>query len=169
LLEGIFDFSMEPIQLYALAFLLGSFSVATLSDLKRMSAQSEFVSVWAIIAIGLFIIDVYLVGTDRLPWDIFGLKWILIVVFSLLSHERVGVYFRLATGDVVAMMSAAAIMGPVGVVVFYILVKLVDWVTRPIWKSFGTETAYPFMPPIFLATAIVLVVSWFINDQGYLQ
>ena len=105
--EGIFDVTMEPIQLYALAFLLGSFSVATLSDIKRMSAQSEFVSVWAIIAIGLFVIDVYLVGTDKLAWDIFGLKWILIVVFSLLSHERVGVYFHLATGDVVAMMAAA--------------------------------------------------------------
>ena len=164
--EGVFDFSMQPIQLYALSFLLGSFSVATLSDLKRMSAQSEFVSVWAIIAIGLFIIDVYLVGTDKLAWDIFGLKWVLIVVFSLLSHERVGVYFQLATGVVVAMMSAAAIMGPVDVVIFYILVKVVDWITRPIWKSFGTETAYPFMPPIFLTTAIVLIVSWFVNEQG---
>jgi hypothetical protein len=160
---------MEPIQLYALSFLLGSFSVATLSDLKRMSAQSEFVSVWAIIAIGLFIIDVYLVGIDKLASDIFGLKWVLIVVFSLLSHERVGVFFRLATGDVVAMMSAAAIMGPLGVVIFYVLVKVVDWVTRPIWKSFGTESAYPFMPPIFLSTAIVLVVAWFIADQGLLQ
>ncbi|MCK5252423.1 MAG: hypothetical protein KAQ96_05715, partial [Thermoplasmata archaeon] len=149
-------------------FLLGSFSVATLSDMKRMSAQSEFVSVWAIIAIGLFIIDVYLVGTDKLAGDIFGLKWILIIIFSLLSHERVGVYFHLATGDVVAMMSAAAIMGPLGVVIFYILVKLVDWVTRPIWKSFGTETAYPFMPPIFLTTAIVLILAWFISEQGLL-
>ncbi|MCK5414221.1 MAG: hypothetical protein KAJ35_02440 [Thermoplasmata archaeon] len=166
--EGVFDFTMEPIQLYALSFLLGSFSVATLSDMKRMSAQSEFVSVWAIIAIGLFIIDVYLVGTDKLAWDIFGLKWILIIIFSLLSHERVGVYFHLATGDVVAMMSAAAIMGPLGVVIFYILVKLVDWVTRPIWKSFGTETAYPFMPPIFLTTAIVLFLAWFISEQGLL-
>jgi hypothetical protein len=167
--EGALDFSMEPIQLYALAFLLGSFSVATLSDLKRMSAQSEFVSVWAIIAIGLFIIDVYLVGIDRLTWDIFGLKWVLIVVFSLLSHERVGVYFRLATGDVVALMAAAAIMGPLGVVVLYILLKLVDWLTRPVWRSFGTESAYPFMPSIFMTTAIVLVVFWFFNEQGYLQ
>ncbi len=167
--EGVFDFTMEPIQLYALAFLLGSFSVATLSDIKRMSAQSEFVSVWAIIAIGLFVIDVYLVGTDKLAWDIFGLKWILIVVFSLLSHERVGVFFHLATGDVVAMMSAAAIMGPVGVVIFYILVKIVDWLTRPIWKSFGTETAYPFMPPIFLTTAIVLIASWLLADQVFIE
>ncbi len=167
--EGVFELTMEPVQMYALSFLLGSFSVATLSDLKRMSAQSEFVSVWAIIAIGLFIIDIWLVGQDQLTWDIFGLKWILIVVFSLLSHERVGVYFKLATGDVVAMMAAAAIMGPVGVVIFYILVKVVDWVTRPVWKSFGTETAYPFMPPIFLSTAIVLVVAWVLADQGYLQ
>jgi uncharacterized membrane protein len=166
--EGVFDFTMEPIQLYALSFLLGSFSVATLSDLKRMSAQSEFVSVWAIIAIGLFIIDVYLVGTDKLAQDIFGLKWVLVVAFSILSHERVGLYFRLATGDVVAMMSAAAIMGPLGVVIFYILVKVVDYVTRPIWKSFGTESAYPFMPSIFLTTAVVLSASWFINEQGIL-
>jgi uncharacterized membrane protein len=167
-LEGALDFTMEPIQLYALAFLLGSFSVATLSDLKRMSAQSEFVSVWAIIAIGLFIIDVYLVGTNKLASDIFGLKWTLIVALSLLSHERIGVLFRLATGDVVAMMSAAAIMGPLGVVIFYVLVKLVDYITRPIWRSFGTESAYPFMPPIFLTTAIVLGLSWFIENQGLL-
>ena len=167
--EGVFEFSMEPIQLYALSFLLGSFSVATLSDLKRMSAQSEFVSVWAIIAIGLFVIDVYLVGTDHLASDIFGLKWVLIVAFSILSHERVGIYFHLATGDVVAMMSAAAIMGPMGVVIFYVTVKVVDYFTRPIWKSFGTESAYPFMPPIFLTTALVLFFAWFIADQGYLQ
>jgi hypothetical protein len=43
------DFSMQPLQLDALYFVLGSYAVATLSDLKRMSAQSEFVSIWAII------------------------------------------------------------------------------------------------------------------------
>jgi hypothetical protein len=165
--DALISFTLEPIQLYALAFVLGSFSVATLSDLKRMSAQSEFVSVWAIIAIALFIIDVYLVGTDVVAWETFTIKWILIVVLSLLSHERVGVYFRLATGDVVAMMAAAAIMGPAGVVMLYIIVKVVDFLTRPIWKSFGTETAYPFMPPIFLATGIVLVVSWYLSEQVF--
>jgi hypothetical protein len=60
-------------------------------------------------------------------------------------------------------------MGPLGVVVLYILLKLVDWLTRPVWRSFGTESAYPFMPSIFMTTAIVLVVFWFFNEQGYLQ
>jgi len=165
--EGFLEFELAPIQLYALSFILGSFSVATLSDLKRMSAQSEFVSVWAIIAIGLFVIDVYLVGTDKLASDLFGLKWVLIVVFSIISHERVGLFFRLATGDVVAMMSAVAIMGPLGVIIFYVLVKLVDYITRPAWRSFGTESAYPFMPSIFLTTAIVLIASWFLTEQVF--
>ena len=163
--EAWFDFSLQPIQLYGLAFLLGSYSVATLSDLKRMSAQSEFVSVWAIIAIGLFVIDVYLVGTDKVAADMFAVKWVLIVIFSILCHERVGAIFRLATGDVVAIMATAAILVPVGVVIYYVLLKIVDIITRPVWRSFGTESAYPFMPVIFLATVIVLAVSYFISQE----
>ena len=163
--EAWFDFSLQPIQLYGLAFLLGSYSVATLSDLKRMSAQSEFVSVWAIIAIGLFVIDVYLVGTDKVLVDMFAVKWVLIVIFSVLCHERVGVIFRLATGDVVAIMATAAILAPIGVVIYYVLLKVVDIITRPVWRSFGTESAYPFMPVIFLGTIVVLVVSYFISQE----
>ena len=159
------EFTMDPLQIYGLMFLLGSYSVATLSDLKRMSAQSEFVSVWAIIAISLFVIDVYLVGTDKLDMNMFAAKWILIVIFSILCHERVGVLFHLATGDVVAMMAAAALLGPAGVIIFYILVKIVDLLTAPIWRSFGTETAYPFMPVIFLSTLIVLGLAWVLSEQ----
>jgi len=91
-----------------------------------MSAQSEFVSIWAIIAIGLFVIDVYLMGIDELRWELFAGKWLIIVAFSLLSHERVGPLFHLATGDVVAIMAAAALFAPVMVVVFYVLLKVVD-------------------------------------------
>ena len=163
--EVWFDFTLQPIQLYGLAFLLGSYSVATLSDIKRMSAQSEFVSVWAIISIGLFVIDVYLVGTDKLALDMFAVKWAFIVVLSILCHERVGALFRLATGDVVALMATAALLSPVSIIIFYVLVKVVDLLTRPIWRSFGTESAYPFMPVIFLATVVVLGVSYFISQE----
>lgn len=153
------DFEMNQLQLYGLAFLLGSYSVATLSDLKRMSAQSEFVSIWAIIAIGLFVIDVYLMGINELRWEIFVAKWIIIIVFSVLSHERIGLYFGLATGDVVAIMAAAALLAPVMVVILYILLKIVDKVMAPGLASFGTQTAYPFMPVIFVTTVLVLVAS----------
>ena len=38
---------------YGLFFLLGSFTVASLSDLRRMSAQSEFLHVWVLAAVAL--------------------------------------------------------------------------------------------------------------------
>src|SRR5262249_38676771 len=37
---------LAPMQQFGLAFLLGSFTVATWSDLKRLSAQREFVEIW---------------------------------------------------------------------------------------------------------------------------
>ncbi len=163
--EDWLEFTMEPMQIYGLFFILGSYSVATLSDLKRMSAQSEFVSVWAIIAIALFVVDVYLVGTDKMDMNMFIVKWLLIVGFSILCHEKVGVIFHLATGDVVAMMAVVALLGPVGVIFFYVIVKVVDIITRPIWRQFGTETAYPFMPVIFLTTLIVLALAWVLSEQ----
>ena len=159
------DFDMSQIQLYGLAFLLGSYSVATLSDLKRMSAQSEFVSIWAIIAIGLFVIDVYLMGIKELAWEIFAVKWLIIVVFSLISHERIGLYFNLATGDVVAIMAAAALLTPVLVVALYVLLKVVDLVMAPGLQSFGTKSAYPFMPVVFVTTIIVLIVGHFVLNR----
>ena len=39
-------FQVQSWQPLGLAFLLGSFTVATLSDLRRLSAQREFVEVW---------------------------------------------------------------------------------------------------------------------------
>jgi hypothetical protein len=158
------DFSMGEIQLYGLAFLLGSYSVATLSDLKRMSAQSEFVSIWAIITIGLFVIDVYLMGIREVDWQIFAAKWLIIVIFSLISHERIGPLFKLATGDVVAIMAAAAILAPIMVVALYILLKIVDLIMAPGLQSFGTKTAYPFMPVIFVTTIIVLVAGHILSQ-----
>jgi len=156
------DFTMQPLQLYGLAFLLGSYSVATLSDLKRMSAQSEFVSIWAIITIGLFVIDVYLMGTDKLIWQIWAAKWLIIVVFSVLSHEKVGPYFHLATGDVVAIMATAALLTPVLVVVYYILLKVIDAVMAPALMQFGQKNVYPFMPVIFMTTIVVIIGNFLI-------
>lgn len=156
------DFTMQPLQLYGLAFLLGSYSVATLSDLKRMSAQSEFVSIWAIITIGLFVIDVYLMGTDKLEWQIWAAKWLIIVVLSVLSHEKVGPFFHLATGDVVAIMATAALLTPLLVVVYYILLKVVDAVMAPALMQFGQKNVYPFMPVIFMTTIVVILGNFLI-------
>ena len=156
------DFSMQPLQLDALYFVLGSYAVATLSDLKRMSAQSEFVSIWAIITIGLFVIDVYLMGTDKLDWQVWAAKWLIIVAFSVLSHEKVGPLFHLATGDVVAIMATAALLTPLLVIVYYILLKVIDAMMAPALMQFGQKNVYPFMPVIFITTIIVIIGNFLI-------
>jgi len=40
-----YGIALSTFQLYGLIFLLGSFTVATLSDLKRMSAQRELLEI----------------------------------------------------------------------------------------------------------------------------
>src|SRR5580704_12352311 len=97
-LEKVFTLSLELSQWrqLGLAFLLGSFAVATLSDLRRLSAQQEFVEVWLLFILGMLAFDLYdvYVGTDAERMLL--VKWILIFVLSLLSLNRVGVLFRLA-------------------------------------------------------------------------
>ena len=110
-LEKAFTFSLElsQWQQLGLAFLLGSFAVATLSDLRRLSAQQEFVEVWLLFIAGMAIFDVY--GIQTMTSDEQALlltKWGLIVGLSVLSLRQVGVLFQLATGDVAALAAAAS-------------------------------------------------------------
>jgi hypothetical protein len=46
-------------QQFGLAFLLGSFTVATWSDLKRLCAQREFVEIWLLFALAMLGHDVW--------------------------------------------------------------------------------------------------------------
>src|SRR5262249_25899620 len=86
-------------QQFGLAFLLGSCTVATLSDLKRLSAQREFVEVWLLFALALLALDGYECHLGHTPELTVAVKWGLIAVLSLLSLKPVGVLFRLAPGD----------------------------------------------------------------------
>ncbi len=78
--------SWQPL---GLAFLLGSFTVATLSDLRRLSAQREFVEVWwlfALVVLGLEIHD----ARSGDGMHVLALKWGLIVALSLASWVKWG-------------------------------------------------------------------------------
>jgi hypothetical protein len=136
-----------------LAFLLGSFAVATLSDLRRLSAQSEFVEVWLLFLGAILALDAYEVWAGEKSLPPLAIKWGLIALLSLLSHRRVGLLFRLAPGDVAALAAAASLLTPSLILVYYLTARVLAWVVGPLLNWGGV---WPFMPVVSLATVIVL-------------
>src|SRR5437899_5952374 len=105
---------LAPMQQFGLAFLLGSFTVATWSDLKRLCAQREFVEIWLLFALAMLGHDVWRAhgGDGDVSGLRVGVKWGLIVLASVLSLRPVGVLFRLAPADVAALAAAASLLTP---------------------------------------------------------
>jgi len=158
-LERIFTFSLvlERWQQLGLAFLLGSFTVATLSDIKRLSAQREFLEVWICFLLGVLAFEVYDVRAGKLDGSLIAVKWGLIALLSLLSYHRIGVLFRLAKGDVAALAAAASLLTPILVLIFYGLAKIIAWLLqRLIWPN---RPYWPFLPVVSLATIAVMVLG----------
>lgn len=143
---------LSRFEVYGLFFLLGSFAVATLSDIKHMSAQREFMDVWWAVALVLLGIQLWQVGFE--PDLALLVKWGLVLVFGILSHRLVGLWLRLATADVAACVAAAMLLSPGLVVVYFLLLKLLAWpMSRMLARG---KPAYPFMPVITLATVALL-------------
>lgn len=149
---------LAPFQVYGLFFLLGSFTVAALSDLKHLSAQREFVEVWTALLVALLAFDVYAVYAAAWSLDpVLVVKWGLIGIFGLLSHHRVGVLFHLARGDVLACAAACALLPAVLVPVFWLLLKLLAVVVG--WLLGRGYLRYPFMPVVTVNTVVVLALG----------
>ena len=141
-------------QQLGLAFLLGSFTVATLSDLKRLSAQREFVEIWLLFILGALLFDLYDLHKERITGATFGVKWGLIAILSLLSFGRIGLLFRLALADVAALAAAASLLTPTPILILYGIAKVFSLlVERFVYKN---QPSYPFMPVVSLATLCVL-------------
>lgn len=142
-------------EVYGLFFLLGSFAVATLSDIKHMSAQREFMDVWWIVAVVLLAVQLW--QTEARPDAPLIAKWILVAAFGILSHRAIGLWLRLATADVAAAVAAAMLLPPGLVLAFFLLLKLLAW---PAAKLLARgKPAYPFMPVITLATILILALG----------
>jgi hypothetical protein len=132
--------------------------VATWSDLKRLSAQREFVEIWLLFVLAILGLDCYHAYLGHVSVLSVGVKWGLIAVFSLLSLRQVGVLFRLAPADVAALAAAASLLNPVLVVLFYAIAKLIAVLVRPLLAR--GQTAWPFMPVVNLATLAILALGW---------
>ncbi|HVS38297.1 MAG TPA: hypothetical protein VMS17_22255 [Gemmataceae bacterium] len=147
-------------QQFGLAFLLGSFSVATWSDLKRLSAQREFVEIWLLFVLAMLAFDVYHVYAGQTSALNVGVKWGLIALLSVLSLRQIGVLFRLAPADVAALAAAASLLTPGLIVLFYAVAKLIASAVRPILAR--GRSAWPFMPVVSLATLAVVAIGWWL-------
>jgi hypothetical protein len=145
-------------QQFGLAFLLGSFAVATWSDLKHLSAQREFVEIWLLFVFAILTLDIYRAYQGQASVPMVGLKWGLIAIFSLLAVRRVGILFQLAPADVAALAAAASLLTPVLVILLYAIAKLIALVIGP-WLARGRPT-WPFMPVVSLATLVILAFAW---------
>jgi hypothetical protein len=151
----LFALQLSLLQVYGLFFLLGTFVVASISDIKHLAAQREFLDVWVAFAVVMAALDAWRVGFQPEP-DLL-LKWALIVVLSLLSWHRIGVVFQLARADVAAMAAAAALLQPGAIVLFWLLMK---GLSLPLGRALRRGDYYPFLPVVTLATVALLLLAW---------
>jgi hypothetical protein len=148
-------------QQLGLAFLLGSFTVATWSDLKYLAAQREFLEVWLFFLLAVLIHDAIQVHAERLGMGVTALKWCLLLAMSLLSLRQVGILFRLAVGDVAALAAGASRMSPVLIVIYFLAAKGFALLLGPALAR--GRAFYPFMPVVTLATLTVLGLGLLLN------
>ncbi len=152
--------TLSQFQLYGLVFLLGSFSVATLSDLKRMSAQKEFTEIWVLFFLSFLGYDIYIGYTHGADWILYA-KWGLIGLFAILGFTRI--LFNVASGDMFACLAVVALLTPSFIFLFILALKIFQLLLRPFLKlGFGKKRSYPFLPVVTAATVSTLVVGLFL-------
>jgi len=149
--------AVTSIQFYGLVFLLGSFTVASLSDLKRMAAQKEFAEVWVAFCFLAFCYDFIRLGETEPV--IFAAKWAMILLFAVLSWKYLGIILSLSEMDLAAACAAMSLLNPLYIAGYYVLLVLFKIILRPILGRFGDGIAMPFLPVVLIATGIMLFAA----------
>jgi len=158
LIQQLLVIKISSVQVYLLWFLLGSFTVATLSDLKHMSAQKEFLQIWFLFAVAMFLTDIYYNYYLESNLAYLVIKWGLIFVFLPIYFHYIR---RVAWGDISAKMAACSLLPPIFILIFIVFIRIVDKLTRRLWQKWGRGRSYPFMPVIFFTTLILIGISLF--------
>jgi len=154
--------TLAQFQLYGLIFLLGSFSVATLSDLKRMSAQKEFMEIWILFFLSFLSYDIYIGYTHGTDWTLYA-KWGLIGLFTIGIFT--GLLFNIALADRFACLAVLALLTPPFVLIFIFALKIFQILLRPFLKvGFGKKRSYPFLPVVTSAVLSTLLIGFYILD-----
>ncbi|MFH0862774.1 MAG: hypothetical protein V1875_07090 [Candidatus Altiarchaeota archaeon] len=148
--------AQNPIQFHALVFLLGSLSVSSLSDLRRMAAQADFAEVWGAFTAFMFLTDIYLGLTAQLGIAPFVIKWALIALFVAVNSGS-GI-FSISTMDVTAVAALLATLNPTYIILTLPLMVLVNEFLKPLLSKYGEGGAYPFLPTVFAVNMLLLLV-----------
>ncbi|MDD5111323.1 MAG: hypothetical protein PHG85_02125 [Candidatus Altiarchaeota archaeon] len=149
--------AVTTLQFYGLVFLLGSFTVASLSDIKRMAAQKEFAEVWVAFALLAFCYDFIRLGETEIV--VFAAKWVMIMLFAVLSWKYFGMILSLSEMDLAAACAAMSLLNPMYIAAYYLLLVLFKIMLRPILGRFGDGIGMPFLPVVLIATGIMLFAA----------
>ncbi len=164
---------MFPVQFYGLIFLLGSFTVAAVSDLRRMLAQRDFAEVWFVFTGIFFVYDAYLSLSENFSFSNFILKWAIIGIFALLSYKFVNLLFSLSLMDITAICAVGSLLDITYLVAFYIMLIVINEILKPFLKDITKRhitpapavvdriDVYPFLPVVLVSTFLILVLAWF--------
>lgn len=144
------------LQLYGLVFLLGSFTVATLSDLRRMAAQKDFAEVWAAFTLLFLLYDVYHI--DQASPIMLAGKWLLIAFFIIASLKITIHWYVLSLMDISAVTAVMSLLDAPHVLLYYFITIVLKELMNPILKKFGDAGAYPFLPVVLASTAAIFAV-----------
>jgi hypothetical protein len=150
------EWRLSPWEVYGLFFLLGSFVVASVSDVKHLSAQREFMDVWWAFAVLMLVLQWGL--ADWRPDAPLVAKWALVALFCALSHNKVGLWLRLAIADVAACAAAAMLLPPGLVLAFFVLLKLLSYPAARLLAR--GRNAYPFLPVVTAATVVFVAAAF---------
>ena len=147
----------NPLQTYALVFLLGSLTVSSLSDLKRMAAQADFAEVWAAYTAIMFISDAYLGATGQLNPITFTIKWAMILVAAAITTQtRIA---DISTMDTAAQTALLATLNPAYIILTITLTILTNELLKPILQKYGEAGAYPYLPTILTVNLLILIIT----------
>jgi len=147
---------LTPIQIYGLVFLLGSFTVSSLSDFRRMAAQKDFAEVWILFTLGGFIYDIIIMSNTS-PLGLL-IKWGFILFFAVVASNP-KLYLRLSIMDVAAIAALFSMLNLIELGLAAILLAVLNEVMTPLLKHYGQGAAYPFLPVVWLVNLIIIILE----------
>jgi hypothetical protein len=147
----------SPIRDYALIFLLGSLSVASLSDLKRMAAQTDFAEVWWSYTILMFITDTAYGLIGELNLYAFTAKWALtLLTLAIITTQKT---LPISTMDQAALTALLSTLPPIYIIATIPTTIITNELLKPLLKKFGEAGAYPFLPTLFTMNLLAIITT----------
>ncbi len=136
-------------------FILGTYIVATLDDLIRMKASRSFIYIWAFLAI-VFAGYRYLKDDPTLY-----IRLIIAVCIYVFLHFNI-FRFKIATGDVIAMLPFVFLLNSYLNIAYFIIAVLIfdRIILRLFYVKLLRRKQYPFMPAILGGAIIILLLVY---------